>query len=183
MLERIARDRVATLFLVTVAVLLLVGLVAPGFLSAGTATIIGTLVASINTDSSFETAANLGVLILVGLVTWFLVQRFGSLVVGDFIRRILTGRIGSDRVPHEELLLYKAGFGLTRIEIPKRSFVIGRQLQDLNLRALNLQILAVEDHGEVQPIPPPDFLFAQGQHLIVYGDLRKVQNAFGPVEG
>ena len=40
MLERIARDRVATLFLVTVAVLLLVGLAAPGFLSAGTATII-----------------------------------------------------------------------------------------------------------------------------------------------
>lgn len=40
MLERIARDRVATLFLVTLAVLLAVGAAAPGFLSARTASII-----------------------------------------------------------------------------------------------------------------------------------------------
>lgn len=40
MLERIARERVATLFLVTLIVLLLVGAAAPGFLSARTASII-----------------------------------------------------------------------------------------------------------------------------------------------
>ncbi|PIL14321.1 ABC transporter permease [Puniceibacterium antarcticum] len=40
MLERIARDRIATLFLVTVAVLLAVGLAAPGFLAPRTASII-----------------------------------------------------------------------------------------------------------------------------------------------
>lgn len=40
MLERIARERVATLFLVTLGVLLLVGAAAPGFLSARTASII-----------------------------------------------------------------------------------------------------------------------------------------------
>ncbi|MDT0684285.1 autoinducer 2 ABC transporter permease LsrC [Roseicyclus sp. F158] len=38
MLDRIARDRVATLLVVTIAVFLLVGAVAPGFLSARTAT-------------------------------------------------------------------------------------------------------------------------------------------------
>lgn len=40
MLERIARERVATLFLVTLIVLLLVGAAAPGFLSTRTASII-----------------------------------------------------------------------------------------------------------------------------------------------
>lgn len=40
MLERIARDRVATLFIVTFVVLLLVGAAAPGFLSMRTASII-----------------------------------------------------------------------------------------------------------------------------------------------
>lgn len=40
MLERIAKERVATLFIVTAAVLLLVGLAAPGFLSSRTAGII-----------------------------------------------------------------------------------------------------------------------------------------------
>ncbi|MBD3802547.1 MAG: autoinducer 2 ABC transporter permease LsrC [Thioclava sp.] len=40
MLERIARERVATLFFVTLIVLLLVGAAAPGFLSLGTASII-----------------------------------------------------------------------------------------------------------------------------------------------
>ena len=39
MLERIARDRVATLFFVTLAVLLAVGAAAPGFLSARTASV------------------------------------------------------------------------------------------------------------------------------------------------
>lgn len=40
MLDRIARDRVATLFIVTVLVLLAVGAAAPGFLSVRTAGII-----------------------------------------------------------------------------------------------------------------------------------------------
>lgn len=40
MLNKIARDRVATLFIVTVAVLLAVGAAAPGFISTGTASMI-----------------------------------------------------------------------------------------------------------------------------------------------
>jgi len=146
----------------------------------GTASVIASLVTSVNVDSWWATAINLGILLIAGLLTWLGLRTFGSLLLSDVIRRILMPRITGDRVPHEELLLYKAGFGITRIEVPAHSRVIGKSLRELDLRALNVQILAVEELKDVHPIPDPDWRFRQGHHLIVYGELRNVQVAFGP---
>lgn len=146
----------------------------------GTASVIASLVTSVDHDSWFNTVTNVGTLILAGIVSWILLRTFGSILLSDVIRRILLPRLTGDRVPHEELLLYKAGFGITRIEVPPRSRVIGRTLRELDLRAYNVQILAVEESDDVHPIPDPDWTFQQGNHLIVYGELRKVQVAFSP---
>lgn len=146
----------------------------------GTASVIASLVTSIDMDNSVATLINLGILVAFGALCWVLLRRFGHLLVGDVIRRILLPRLTGDRVPHEELLLYKAGFGITRIEVPPQSRVIGRTLRDLDLRNFNVQVLAVEEEGDVHPIPDPNWRFEQGNHLIVYGELKRVQQAFAP---
>lgn len=146
----------------------------------GTASVIASLVTSVNTDDWWATLINLSMLVLAGLLSWVLLRTFGNLLLSDVIRRILLPRLTGDRVPHEELLLYKAGYGITRIEVPARSRVIGQTLRDLDLRSYNVQVLAVEEDDDVHPIPDPDWKFRQGHHLIVYGELRKVQIAFGP---
>lgn len=146
----------------------------------GTASVIASLVTSIDVDSGYATLLNLGLLVLTGVIAWFALRLLGPLFLGDVIRRILLPRITGDLVPHEELLLYKAGFGITRIEIPPRSRVIGKSLRELDLRTYNVQVIAVEEDNKVHPIPDPDWAFRKGQHLIVYGELRKVQEAFAP---
>lgn len=146
----------------------------------GTASVIASLVTSVDHQSWTNTLINVGMLVAAGIISWLLLRTFGSILLSDVIRRILLPRLTGDRVPHEELLLYKAGFGITRIEVPPRSRVIDRSLRDLDLRAYNVQVLAVEEDDDVHPIPDPDWRFQQGNHLIVYGELRNVQRAFGP---
>jgi hypothetical protein len=146
----------------------------------GTASVIASMVASVDSESWGTTAINLGIMAVAGTIFWILLRRFGTLLLGDLIRRILTRRLTSDSVPHEELLLYKAGFGITRVEVPPRSRVIGRTLRELDLRSWNVQVLAVEGTDQVQPIPDPDWRFKEGNHLIIYGEIKKVQKAFAP---
>ena len=146
----------------------------------GTASVIASLVTSVDESSGYSTFLNLSLLVVAGVVAWFGLRWLGPLVLGDMIRRILLPRLTGDQVPHEELLLYKAGFGITRIEIPTSSRVIGKKLRELDLRSQNVQVIAIEEDNAVHPIPDPDWSFREGHRLIVYGELRKVQEVFAP---
>lgn len=148
---------------------------------AGTASIVASLIASFASQSVGSLLINGVVLIGFGAVAAGIVRLFGR-VFGDVVRRFLTPRMTGEAVPHEEFVLYGSGFGITRIEIPPRSRVTGKRLRDLDLRDRQLQVLAIEDHAQVHPIPDPDWVFERGQHLILYGRLREVQRAFAPVD-
>lgn len=148
----------------------------------GTAGAVASLLESFRDNSSGEVLTNLGVVSLAVFVGWWVVGRVGP-GLGDLVRRMLMPRLTGDNVPHEELMLYKRGYGITRIEVPAYSRVAGRRLRDLDLREFRLQVLAVEEDDDVHPIPNPDWKFAEGQHLIVYGRIASVQQAFGPAAG
>jgi hypothetical protein len=146
---------------------------------AGTAGVVAGLLSSFHDDDLMLTVRNLAVLTMAVGAGWWLTGFIGP-GLGDTLRRILTPRLTGDRVPHEELMLYKRGFGITRIEVPQGSRVCGRRLRDLDLRRWHVQVLAVEEPNDVHPIPTPDWHFDAGQHLIVYGKLDNVQKAFAP---
>ena len=146
---------------------------------AGTATVIASLVTSVDTDSVGISLRNIGVLAVSALGMWWLLRRLGDQILGDWLRRVLARRM-HEPVPHEELLLYKRGFGITRIEVPAQSRVIGKPLRDLDLRERQLQVLAVEDGARVMAVPNPDWVFQAGQHIVLYGELSSVQEAFRP---
>ncbi len=146
---------------------------------AGTAGVVASMLASFHDHDAMAVASNLMLIALFLTALWY-VSGWIGIEVGDFVRRILAPRLTGERVPHEELLLYQRGFGITRIEVPADSRVVGLSLRDLDLRAFGLQVLAVEEDNDVHPIPSPDWCFEPGQHLIVYGRVQNVQGAFGP---
>lgn len=145
----------------------------------GTATVVASLATTVGRESFGLDLRNLVVLALVGMVTWLAVRRLGTRRLGDALRRVLAPRL-LEPVPHEELLLYKRGFGISRIEIPPGSPVIGLLLRESGLRDRRLQVLAVEEGEDVHAIPPPDWRFQEGQHVVLYGDLAAMREAFRP---
>ena len=148
---------------------------------AGTASVVATAILSVDTNSATGSLINLAVLIGVGAVAVVMVRRYGhrSWLV-DFIRRELTKRMTADEVPHEDLISYQTGFGVTRIEVPNGSRVSGARLRDLNFRQFQLQVLAIEEGHELLPVPHPDTVIVPHQHLILYGRLASVQDMFRP---
>jgi hypothetical protein len=148
---------------------------------AGTATVVASLVTSVNTGSVGLSLRNIGVLALAGLGMWWALRKLGGNFIGDRIRRLLARRMHED-VPHEELLLYKQGFGISRIEVPPNSRVTGKALRELDLRSSKLQVLAIEEGKEVHAIPDPDWTFQPGQHVVLYGEVASMQQVFRPWE-
>lgn len=149
---------------------------------AGTATVVASLVTSVNTGSFGLSLRNLATLALAGAGMWWALQRLGGRVFGDRLRRFLARRM-HEEVPHEELLLYKEGFGISRIEVPVASRVSGKRLREIDLRASRVQVLAIEDGDTVHAVPDPDWVFHQGQHVVLYGALAGMVDAFRPWEG
>ena len=147
----------------------------------GLASFVATLLRSVDVEGLGAQARNLAFLAiaLTGLV--WLIQRQGVQIgVTDWIRRHLMPRLTAERVPHEDVFRYREGYGVTRVELPRRSRVAGLKLRETDLRGQGLQVLAIEEEGIVEPIPDPDRLLVPGQHLIVYGRLSAVQSAFEP---
>jgi hypothetical protein len=151
--------------------------------SASTASVVATVLISVEVETFKETALNISVIALVFASVWLVLSHHGRIVwFTDFIRRELTKRMTPDRVPHEDLFSYKKGYGVARIEVPRGSKVVGKRLRDLDLRKHRLQVLAIEEDGghEILPVPHPDTVLTDRPPLIWYGFLAEVQDVFAP---
>lgn len=150
---------------------------------ACSATVVAALVTSVDSDSFLASVENFA-LLAVSMVSLYLVYRRTGVHqwATDRVRRYLTVRLAHEDVPHEELLMYKQGFAITRIEVPAGSRVNGLKVREMDLRSYRLQILAVESGSDVHAIPDPDYILHEGDHIILYGDVAKVQTAFAALE-
>lgn len=148
---------------------------------ATTASIIATLVSTVSNRTPLSSALTIMVLVLVSAVFLNFAQRSNvQLAIAGPIRRLLASRMSHESVPHEELLEYRKGFGITRIEVPRDSRLAGLPLHQADLRQFRLQVLAVEAHGEVSPVPAADYVIEEGHHIVLYGATAGVQEAFAP---
>lgn len=148
---------------------------------AGTATVVASLVTSVDTGSTADTLRNVVTLVLVGVLTWALLSWLGTMDrLLDMMRRLLPQTLAAP-MRHEELLHYRRGFGIVRLEIPEDSRVIGRSLRELNLREQRLQLLAIEHDHEVHAVPDPDWRFSPHTQVVIYGEVDKVDDAFAPL--
>ena len=60
-------------------------------------------------------------------------------------------------------------------EIPVASSWIGYTLKDLNIRKkYGINVIAVKNENEINPAPSPDYVFRNGEHVIVIGKTSDV---------
>lgn len=155
-----------------------IGLIIFGY--AGTATVVATLVRSVDVDSGAQTALNIAVLIVVAVAS-FLVIRRGLLRFLDApLRRWVAQRFPHQALPnHDDLLTVSPGYGISKVAINPRSGLAGQQLRESGLRGKRLTVLSVETAEGVNPVPHPDLVLREGDNLMLYGELRQIEAIFG----
>ena len=147
---------------------------------AAAATVVATLVRSVQVKSFYDGLWHVAVAGLAVALTYFFFNSNLQLRLNDWIRRTVARRVYHEPVLHDDLFNYKPGFGITRIEIPKDSRVIGRKLKDLPLKDLQLQVLLIEMEDDTVVVPDGNYSIQPLSHLVVFGRLSAVQQAFSP---
>lgn len=147
---------------------------------AGAASVIATLIRSFYVDSTLKSVGNFLLGILFAGLMVLLIQRFSDELV-SWMRRVLERRIGGHLVPQEDLLRVDGGLGLSRIEIPEDSRVLGQTLSELHLRRENLSVVLIErQHHAI--VPKADSILEAKDHVVLFGRLDHVQTVFEPVD-
>ncbi len=147
---------------------------------AAAATVVATLVRSVEVKSLYDGMWHIGLALAAVLMAWAFFGTGMSLHLNDFIRRWVAYRVEHEPVLHDDLFKYKPGFGITRIEVPAESRVIGKQLMELPLKELQLQILLIEMEDDTVVVPDGHYRIQALSHLVVSGRLSAVQEAFSP---
>lgn len=148
---------------------------------AAAATVVATLVRSIEVKSVYDGVWHVG-LAALAVGTAFVVYRSNGLLhLNDFIRRFVAGRVEHEPVLHDDLFKYKPGFGIARVEVPADSRVAGARLMDLDLKEQQLQILLIELEDDTVVVPDGHYRIEALTHLVVFGRLSAIQDAFSPL--
>lgn len=147
---------------------------------AAAATVIATLVRSIEVRSAYDGLWHLGVAGLAVGLAFGVWRSNGLLHLNDFIRRFVANRVRHEPVLHDDLFKYKPGFGIARVEVPEHSRVVGRRLHELNLKERQLQILLIEMEDDTVVVPDGNYMLEPFSHLVVFGRLSAIQEAFAP---
>ncbi|MEZ4322106.1 MAG: TrkA C-terminal domain-containing protein [Myxococcota bacterium] len=147
---------------------------------AAAATVVATLVRSVQVESLYDGLWHVAVALAAVLMAYAFFHTNAALHLNDWIRRWVANRVHHEPVLHDDLFNYKPGFGITRIEVPPASRVIGRKLRELPLKELQLQILLIEMADDTVVVPDGNYTIQPLSHLVVFGRLSAVQEAFSP---
>ncbi len=147
---------------------------------AAAATVVATLVRSIEVKSFWDGLWHIGIAAAVVAAAYLFFRGRGMVHLNDFIRRWVASRVEHEPVLHDDLFKYKPGFGITRIEVPADSRVVGKRLMDLDLKAKQLQVLLIEMEDDTVVVPDGTYTVQPLSHLVVFGRLDAVQEAFAP---
>lgn len=146
---------------------------------AGAASVVATMIRSLYVESAVRGLTNLVLGIAIAALMGLLIRRYSDELVSA-VRRAVMRRVGGLLVPQEDLLRVDGGLGLSRIEVPEQSRVIGTPLKELMLRRQELSVVLIErNHHSI--IPTADSILEPKDHVILFGRLGSVQAAFAPL--
>jgi Trk-type K+ transport system membrane component len=80
------------------------------------------------------------------------------------------------RVSFEELAISTGGYGISSIKISSDSPVLGKSLQESNLREWDITILAIERNKETIPNPKASMKIVENDTLICFGKLESIRS-------
>lgn len=120
--------------------------------------------------------ALLATIILV-IVRVFTHERFARRLT-RFLRSRMRPDEGVSRVSFEELVVATGGYGVSAIEVHEGGWIVGKNLLESGLRAVDVTVLSIERGREVFPNPRPDLIIDAGDKLICFGRLDKMREKF-----
>lgn len=146
---------------------------------AGAASVVATMIRSLYVESAIKGLSNLVIGVALAGLAIIAIRRYSDELVSA-VRRVVMRRVSGILVPQEDLLRVDGGLGLSRIEVPEQSRVIGQALKDLHLRRSELSVVLIErNHHSI--IPTADSVLEPKDHVILFGRLGRVQGAFAPL--
>ncbi|MCO4748094.1 MAG: TrkA C-terminal domain-containing protein [Proteobacteria bacterium] len=147
---------------------------------AGAASVLATMIRSLYVDSALKGLGNLALGLALAGLSVLAIRRFSDEIVSA-VRRVVMRQVSGLLVPQEDLLRVDGGLGLSRIEVPEHSRVLGRSLKDLHLRGKQISIVLIERHHHAI-VPDADSVLEPKDHVVVFGRLDQVQAAFTPLD-
>lgn len=149
--------------------------------NAGLVTAIGSFASSVIHQDLLDSLLNLGIIaggILI-LIAVFRSPRLSGRLRTAIERRLVDKYGLTEAASVEEILYLQEGYGLTRLQVPDDSPVVGRTLQELRLKRHEITVIAIERGTEFIAVPTGEDTLEAGDHLIVYGRRAGVSEAFG----
>ncbi len=95
--------------------------------------------------------------------------------ITTMLRKRLAKRQVVKPVSFEELVVATQGYGVSSIEIGRKSPLANKTIKETQLRGKDVNILAIEKEGIVHPNPPSDTAVTPGDRLICFGKLETIR--------
>ncbi len=95
--------------------------------------------------------------------------------VTDILRSHMVKKEIIKRVSFEELMVATGGYGVSSIEICKKSPILNKTLIESELRQHDITVLTIEREGQTVPNPSADTKILLGDRLICFGKLENIR--------
>lgn len=79
-------------------------------------------------------------------------------------------------VSFEELAVATGGYGVSRVQVCKNSWVLDKSLSESQLRRHNITVLAIIRGTDTIPNPAPDTKIVLGDELVCFGKLESIRD-------
>lgn len=141
----------------------------------GEAAIIGLVLYILQSDDTF-TFLVISIILAVTLILVFIRKRWLGRRVEIFIERQLLKRMKKNKKYRtvDEVLKLNDEYGVAEFIIEEGSRLIGTPLRESGLSEMHIQVLNVDRGSHIIHFPTVNFLFREGDKVIVYGELENI---------
>ena len=151
--------------------IMIVGYIGWGTIISFTATIINDIIT--RTFSAIDVAV---ILIISTIIIYILKHQKVILFLDNIIEKIILSGRSMDFQKKEvyKLLNRKHGYGIYCILIDKASFLVGKSIKNSSIKNYEIQVLSIDKGDEYIAFPDPDYIFEDGDNIIVYGKVDSI---------
>jgi len=100
--------------------------------------------------------------------------------VTDILRTKIIKKKIFKPVSFEELLMLAGGYGVSKIDVSSNNPLVGKTLEQSDLRKNDIMVLAIVRAEETIPTPPADTQILSGDELVSFGKLENIRNRYVP---
>lgn len=147
--------------------------------NAGIVTVIVTATSSFATSRGYQLPISIGAVIIGAYLIYLLTRRTGFARGWErFVKKRFTKWRVFEEGTTEDLLHLVEGYGLVRVIVTPDSPLAGNPVSAVGLKDKELLIVGIERGRDWIPLPKSSEIVAEGDNLVVYGQLKTMRDMF-----